>query len=212
MTGNKTQRWVDDRALLVNSWWGAFAALILLQAYSFILLQGLAHFTTFVPVTLVFLLVIMLSQAGSLRVMNQYLKTRDWKTAIRFWHSPIETLKFCAAIVSAAVYWYLLTGHRPFPADSALYREIGIFGNLMFQLANLAVSSVLNRIWKLSPQLPMQTDGHSGAIAVLVAIPLGILLVIVSCYATELFYIIGVICYGMIVLALSAALTRDSRS
>jgi hypothetical protein len=218
----KSQSWEDIQTSLVDSWWGAVAALMLAQAYSFILLQGLIHFTVLEPVTLIFLLVIALSQAGLLRVMDKYLKTHDWKTAFRFIHSPVETLKFCAAILATGAYVYLLTGHRPVPRDPALYKDVGIIRNLAFQLFNLAMSFVLTGLWKLTSKIGAarlagadagaQTGGASGLTGGIIATVMGILFIVISCHAKELFYVFGVIGYGMIVLALSAALTRDPSS
>ena len=236
MDERQNQSWVDDQSALVDSWWGAVAALMLLQSYGFILLQALIHLfshhgkydsgaaTAFTPVVLPFLLVFALSQAGGLRVMNRYLQTHDWRVAVRFWRSPVEMLKFFAALLCTGVYLYLLTGGLPFPRDPALYHDVGIFENLSFQLFGLAVSFAVNWLWKLSPKMAAmrgasaadpqlaQMEMRNGIIGVLLAIPMGAGFVAVSCYAKELFYVAGIIGYGVITLALSPALTRSPRS
>lgn len=232
----KDQFWVDEQSALVDSWWGAVAALMLLQSYSFILLQALVHMfnhhgkydtgraTAFDPVVLVFMLIFALSQAGGLRVMNRYLQTHDWRDALCFWHSPVEVLKFVAAIICIGIYLYLLTGHPPFPRDSALYHDVGIVANLLFQLFSLGLSFVLNWLWKLSPKIAAMRGANpndpelarlemrNGIIGVLIAIPMGVGFVVISCYAKEFFYVAGVIGYGAVTLALCPALTRSPRS
>jgi hypothetical protein len=235
MAEEKNQSWVDDASALVDSWWGAVAALMVLQAYGFILLQALVHLfnhhgkydsvgaVAFAPIVIVFLFVFALSQAGGLRVMNSYLRTHDWRMAFRFWHSAVETLRFLAAILCTGVYVYLLTGGLPLPRDPALYRDLGILYNLMFQSFGLAVSLLANWLWKLSPKIAAmrgidindpelkRMEARNGIIGTLLAIPMGIVLVVVSCYAKEFFYIAGVIGYGMIAVCLSVALSRSPK-
>lgn len=219
MSNPENESWVDEQSDQVDSWWGAVAALALLQSYNFILLQGLIHITAFEPVSLVFFIVIALSQAGGLRVMNRYLKTHRWQEALSFWRSPVEMLKCVAAIAFAGLYVYLLTGHLPFPQDPSLYRDVGMVGNLAFQFFNLGISFLLNWLWKMSPKVAemrgasgLPDDRGRGFLAVLIAIPLGVGLVVLSCYVKELFYVLGVIGYGAITLAVSAALTQNPRS
>jgi hypothetical protein len=202
---------------LVHSWWGAIAALMLAQAYSFIFLQGLIHLTAIEPVAFVLFLVIPLVQAGLVRAMNQYLKSHDWRTALRFLHSPVETLKFCAAILSTAIYLYLLTGHRPILGDPALYVKTGFWGNLGFQLFNLAMSFVMIWLWKIAPkneapglaigETDPQAGGASSLINAIIGMFIGILFIALSCYIKELFYVLGVIGYGMITISLCQLLS-----
>jgi len=233
MSDDKSPAWGEQESALIDSWWGALGALMVLQAYGFILFQGLIHLfvhdkqdasglASFNFVVLPFLLIFALSQAGGLRVMNAYLKTHDWRMALRFWHSPIEILKFVMAILCTGAYLYLLTGHYPFPRNPKLYRDVGILGNLAFQLFSLVVAFVLNWMWKMSSAIEamraargVPDDGQTernGVIGVLLAIPMGILFVVISCYKPEFFYIVGVIGYGAIALALAPALTRSPRS
>jgi hypothetical protein len=187
---------------------------MLAQAYSFILLQGLIHFTVFEPVILVFLLVVALSQAGLLRVMNRYLKTHDWRTALRFWHSPFETSKFCVAIFAAGAYLYLMTGHRPFPRDQSLYKDVGIIGNLAFQLFNLAMSFAINWLSKVAPNQPEPppSNRYQNIIARVIAMSLGLLGIVVSCHDKKAFYVFGVLGYGIITICMGPFLTRDPHS
>lgn len=217
MSDDKNPEWLDEQSSQVDSWWGAVAALMFAQAYSFILLQGLIHFTVFEPVAVVFFLILSLCQAGVLKVMNQYLKTHSWKTALRFTHSPVETLKFLAAIAATAAYVYLLTGHKPIPRDPTLYKDIGILGNLAFQLFNLAISSVLTPLSKATAALQAMRPAAANAsvstsnavIGLFVVMGMGAVFIAISCYVEQVFYVFGVIGYGVIMLMLTKALTSD---
>jgi hypothetical protein len=220
MSDNKNPEWLDERSSQVDSWWGAVAALMFAQAYSFILLQGLIHFTVFEPVAVVFFLILSFCQASVLKIMSQYLKAHSWKTALRFTYSPVETLKFLAAIVATAAYVYLLTGHRPIPRDPTLYKDIGILGNLAFQLFNLAISSALTPISKATAALQAMRPATANApvstsnsvIGLFGAMGMGAAFIAISCYSEQYFYVFGVIGYGVIMLMLTKALTSDPRA
>jgi hypothetical protein len=210
---------LDDQALLVDSWWGAFAALMLLQAYNFILLPGLVHLFSgqnlaIAPVIAPWFFVITLSQAGGLRVMQQYLKSHDWKTALRFIHSPVETLKFCAAILSTGAYLYLLTGHKRIPGNPVLVENVGIIGNMLFQLYSLAMSFLINWLWKVAPNepAPKPPNRYWNVIGWIIAMSLGVLAVVISCHDKEAFYIFGVLGYGIITICMGPLLTSNPNS
>ena len=216
---DKGQSWEEAEVALVDSWWGAFAALMLLQAYNFILLPGLIHLFSgqnllAAPVIAPWFFVIMLSQAGGLRVMNKYLKTHDWKTALRFIHSPVQTLKFCAAILSTGAYLYLLTGHRRIPGDPVPFENVGIVGNILFQLINLAMSFLINWLWKVAPDGPQPppSNRYQNVIAWVVAMSLGVFAVLICRHEEAAFHIFGVLGYGIITICMGPLLTRGPRS
>lgn len=79
MDNGQDELWEENLSAQVDSWWGAVAALMLLQAYSFVLLQGFVHLTAFVPVTLAFYLIFMVAQTAGLRVMHPSQATREGK-------------------------------------------------------------------------------------------------------------------------------------
>jgi len=221
------QTLIDEEAAKVDSWWGALAALMLLQAYSFILLQGIvfaltdARMWVVVPVLLPWFLVIVMAQSSGLRVMNRYLQTHGWQNAVRFLHSPLETFRFWMAVFAGGIYWYLLTGHRPVPADAAHYHQVGIIGGLLFQLFNLLITFLFSRLLKLSAKLESlegqqaaaadQRRGWTNVIGGVIALAIGISLVAVCFYDRSAFYTVGVFGYGIIVIVLSPALTIDPR-
>ena len=218
-SNDKRQSWEDTETSLVDSWWGAFAALMLLQAYNFILLPGLIHLFSgqnllVAPVIAPWFLIIMLSQAGGLRVMNKYLKTHDWMTALRFIHSPVQTLKFCAAILSTGAYLYLLTGHRRVPGDPVPFENVGIVGNTLFQLINLAMSFLINWLWKVAPDGPQSSPSnrYQNVIAWVVAMSLGVFAVLICRHEEAAFHIFGVLGYGIITICMGPLLTRDPSS
>lgn len=217
----------DKQTAQIDSWWGAVAALMLLQSYSFILLQGLIFiFTravTAFPVLIPWLLLIALCQAAGLRVMHKYLKNHGWQTAFLSLRRPFETLKFGVAILATGIYLYLLTGHKPVPADPALYHDVGILDSLLFQLFYLALSFLLTWIWKMAPKIEaarlaaggsakMPPAGWKNVISGVVAMAIGIGLIAFCYFHREAFYLAGVLGYGIITIVLSPALTTDPRS
>ena len=200
----------------VESFWGALAALALIQAFGYIVFQSFLFIlsepdpTCFIPYWWVFIWVLGFIAINNelLSGINNYLSKQNMKTAIDSLKQIDEKIKFIIFILFVFILILFLLGFYPFPKKDAepLYL-------LNFYLFSIGIGYFAALKTKKTQAMKVSViGGKSPALKGVFSIigigwiVLSILLISIGLYFQELFYYIGIFGFGSLTILISQTL------
>lgn len=201
------------KEIRVESFWGAVAAFFLYQIFGYIIFQAfLTYFSSsylIIPLILygmIFMIIFMFANALTMKKIREFFINQGSQTAIQSLHQKDDFIKFCLAIVFFVVLVLFALGYYPIPK-----KEHNLILLIAFFIFSWMVSIIYSRLTKKDSSIKVTNDKKGMLAGIFVGLWFLVISYIVSAVSGSytLFYIFGMVGFGVIVLVSSALLLED---